>query len=385
MRRIRPDAARARRHACILLAVLLACAGAGDAAAERMDSVAEPVSGGLRVAVLPFTSRGAGAAGWSAVRGPLTAQLQLRGIDLVDAAQVDAAVKERRLRDVSILTNEELRELGAALGADRIMLGSIYRFDQERAPAVSFSARVVAPGDSTIRAIAAVAVDASDLVRVLDLGGQPTVNTTLNVACARLAERLGLAGALASHRGGTRLLKESSLAPDPVTYLSPQLDRDTLRRVAVLPFRNPAGRPGAGQAAAELAAWSLHASGTLQVVESGDVTRRLLARGWRIGLTIPTEPLRELGIEANVDGLLIGSVDRWKDGSPSGVESPEVSLTMRLLETKTGKILWSAIHERRGDETRTVFDMGTERLAEALLARTAHEALIPLCKRLGPL
>jgi hypothetical protein len=379
------DGGHSGPRALARVAALLLLAAAGPAAAGKVQPVAEPIVEGLRVAVLPFTSRGAGAAGWSAVRGPLTAQLQLRGVDLVDADAVEAAVRQRRLRDVSILTTAELRELASALGADRLVLGSLYRFDQGAAPAVSLSARVVAPGDSTIRATAAVALDWSDLVNMLDRGGRPTLDATLHAACARLADRIGLSGQGPLHRERARLLKESTLAPDPIIYMSPQLGPGSLKRVAVLPFRNPAGRPGAGQAAAELSAWSLHASGAVQVVEPGDVTRRLLARGWRIGATLPAEPLRDLGLETGVDGLLIGSVDRWKDGSPSGVESPEIAISMRLLEAATGRILWSAVHERRGDQTRVVFELGAERLAEALLARSAHEVLAPLCARLGPL
>ena len=77
---------------------------------------------------------------------------------------------------------------------------------------------------------------------------------------------------------------------------------------------------------------------------------------------------------------MMGSVDHWMAGDARGERPPEVSLSARLLDTRTGAILWAADHERRGDETRVIYDVGTVRLAESLLARTSNEMLKPLLK-----
>jgi hypothetical protein len=78
----------------------------------------------------------------------------------------------------------------------------------------------------------------------------------------------------------------------------------------------------------------------------------------------------------------MGSVERWEEGDASGLRPPEIGLSLRLLDAATGDILWMAEHERHGSQTRTFYEAGNVRRAEALMALTACEALVSLT---GPL
>ena len=82
-------------------------------------------------------------------------------------------------------------------------------------------------------------------------------------------------------------------------------------RMVVLPFRNKTRQPGAGQAAADLASWSLVSTGGVTLIESGDATRRLLERGWRTGMPMGTQEILSLGLNPGVDSVMMGSVDHW--------------------------------------------------------------------------
>jgi hypothetical protein len=148
--------------------------------------------------------------------------------------------------------------------------------------------------------------------------------------------------------------------------------------VVVLPFRNQTARPGAGQTASELVTWCLHAAVPLTLVEAGEASRLLLARGWRTGAPLSEEEVRALGIGLRVDAVLMGTVERWESRGLGGTHPPRVALTLRLLDAADGGILWASEHERRGDETRLFYEAGNVRLVEELAARTAFEALQPL-------
>jgi hypothetical protein len=158
---------------------------------------------------------------------------------------------------------------------------------------------------------------------------------------------------------------------------SGRLDGGEVRRIVILPFRNRTARPGTGGIAADAASWILARAGGADLFDAGDATRRLLRRGWRTGLPVGREEVLALGREAGVDAVLMGDIDRFDEGG-RGQGAPAVALGLRLLDARTGAILWAAQHERRGDQTRLLYEIGNVRLAEDLLARALHEALQPL-------
>jgi curli biogenesis system outer membrane secretion channel CsgG len=88
-----------------------------------------------------------------------------------------------------------------------------------------------------------------------------------------------------------------------------------------------------------------------------------------------------LGLDPAADAILMGSVERWEEGAAE--RPPEIAFSMRLLDARSGEILWAAEHERRGDQARILYEAGNVRLAEALMARAASEALEPLVKALA--
>jgi TolB-like protein len=366
---------RARRSRNLTLAALLA------ALLLSPGGEARPEGGRTRpVAVLPFAMRGGTAGAWARVAAALGEALAARGVAPVDAARVERELRARRLRDLSLLTRAEIAGLAEALGAERLLLGVVYRFDEIEPPAVSLSARLLDPRSLALEASAFVSVEGRSLLGPLGSGGPVSADRALREAARRLAD------ALAAPRGGPafrrRAPRLSVLAPAPATFVSSRLAGRPVTSVVVLPFRNLSREPGAGQAAAELGSWCLHALSPVVVLDAGDATRRLLGGGWRTGMPVGRPEVQRLGREPAADAVLMGSVERWEEGDASGLRPPEIGLSLRLLDAATGDILWMAEHERHGSQTRTFYEAGNVRRAEALMALTACEALVSLT---GPL
>jgi TolB-like protein len=329
----------------------------------------------LRIAILPFMERGTGPGAWAAARPALEEALRARHLEVADAARVAAALRQRRLRDTSLLTSAEMSDLGAELQVDRLLLGSVYRNDAAPEPAVSLLGRLVDPARAVIDGMAFAAVERRSFRQILGGGEDPTSARVIGEASSRLAASL-LSGPRAGARvGAEEILQVSALAPAPNSFASPALAGRRLERVVVLPFRNQTPRPGAGQTASELVTWCLHAAAPLAVVEAGEASRRLLASGWRTGAPVSEGEVRTLGAGLEVDAVLMGTVERWESGGMGGAQPPRVALTLRLLDAADGGILWAAQHERRGDETRLFYEAGNVRLVEELAARAAFEAL----------
>jgi len=354
---------------------------ASPASAGRPPAEVEgaPATPHLRLAVIPFSPRGASAQAWLRLRPFIDAALEAQGFTVVSGEAVENHMREHRLRDASILTHDEIAGLAAEVKADRVLLGSLYRLEDGKEPRASFSGRLIDPARLDIEAINVTILEGDSLLGPLGMGGPITQDRLLEEASDRFAASLaaGLRGepALAEIKP---LLRGGLFAPDPAAYLVPRINERRIRRIAVLPFRNQTRHLGAGQAAADMFSWCLQASGQVSLLDAGDATRRLLLRGWRTGAPVGRAEVLALGEDPGVDAVLMGDVDRWTVNDSGGSVPPEIAFTVRLLDASSGEILWAAEHERRGDQTSTIYGIGNARLSEALLARSAWEALKPL-------
>ena len=373
---MRTAARRSGRAAAVAAAILLL----SGPAARAGGAPEVPAAPALRVAVLPFAQRGAPSGSWALVQAPLAAALSERGLEPVEMGRVEAELRARRLRELSLMTRAEIAALAEALGADRLLLGVVYRLDEGERPSVSLSARLLDPGRSAVEAMAFASVEGRSLLGPLGTGGPATVERTVADAVRRLAASLA-AQRQAGRDGGVP--KNSVLAPAPAAYVSSGLLRRAVRTIVVLPFRNLSRQPGAGQSAADLGSWCLRSLTPIVLLDPGDATRRLLAGGWRTGMPVGRPEVRSLGEASGVDAVLMGGVERWEEGDGAGARPPEITLSLRLLDAETGDILWMAQHERRGDETRTFYEAGNIRHSEVLMARASCEALASLSETLN--
>jgi TolB-like protein len=372
--------ARRALIAAILPGILfLAPTGSSVAKRSQADPQAAVKEDPLRILILPFAPRGAPQNAWAEIMSPLYAALRRPGVEIVRHVAVERELRERRLRDMSILSHEDLVQVATTVTADKVLLGYIFRLDDGPDPAVSLSGRLIDLDRLAIERLAVTVVEGQTFIGPLGSAGKMTFERTLDEAINRFASALaGESLESFAQDDRERLLKASALAPSPIDYLSPAIAETGIRSLVVLPFRNKTERTGAGQIVADLFQWCLTSSEQVSVYDAGDATHRLLEKGWRTGMPVGRDEILSLGEDPGVDAVLMGSVVQWEDGLPSGGRPPSVSFSARLLDARTGTILWAAEHERKGDETLIVYDIGTERLVEALAARSSFEALEPL-------
>lgn len=156
--------------------------------------------------------------------------------------------------------------------------------------------------------------------------------------------------------------------------LPPVADRP---RVALMPLENLSGQADAGEIFSRILFVELVGTECCDVVETGQVEAALDSMGLRTTGALTRADLDELRTRLGVRYTLLGSVlESGTARTPEG-DVPSVSITLKLLETETGRVVWATGGFRTGDDREKAFGLGRERNRERLTASLAAELLAP--------
>lgn len=136
--------------------------------------------------------------------------------------------------------------------------------------------------------------------------------------------------------------------PAEVTYHDPGMDFSLLQKVGVLPFANLTQAPAAAERVRDVFMTMLQAGGSIYVLPPGEVARGL-DRAAVTNRTTPTaEECVNLGKILQVDAMITGVVREYGEVRSGSAASNVVSVSVQLMETQTGKIVWSASSTQGG-------------------------------------
>ena len=152
------------------------------------------------------------------------------------------------------------------------------------------------------------------------------------LALAFLAQTSGCAGA----------------RPAEVTYHDPNMDFSLLRSVAVLPFENLTSMNTASERVRDVFMTMMQATGSTYVLPPGEVARGID----RASVARPTTPTAEeavnLGKILGVDAVITGVIREYGEVRSGSTSAGVISVSLQLIETQTGKVVWSASSTRGG-------------------------------------
>jgi TolB-like protein len=157
-----------------------------------------------------------------------------------------------------------------------------------------------------------------------------------------------------------------------IRYINPEANFSYIKKVAVLPFNNMSNDRFAGERVRNTLTVDLMSRGVFEVMERGEVTKAMglvfRAAGFEEGsaVEVDKETLKLLGERLGVQAVILGSVDEYESGGRRSV----VSLSVRMLDTSSGIVLWQAKSTVTGISTwRTI--VGLEELDRSTLTRAA--------------
>jgi hypothetical protein len=152
-------------------------------------------------------------------------------------------------------------------------------------------------------------------------------------------------------------------------------DDTTALRVAVLPLANYSPTRDATACVAPVLNAELSTQSGFELVEAGRVEAALEREPWLLLDRIPPDLVDRFGTELGAQALLVGSLLSYGYRDSGGERIPQVSLSLRLVETPGGRVLWSAVHSRDGADGEWMFGMGRVHSLEQLTMHTLHEML----------
>lgn len=132
------------------------------------------------------------------------------------------------------------------------------------------------------------------------------------------------------------------------TYVRQETDLGYVTRVAVLPFQNSTTDTFAAQRIRDIATTQILALGLFDVVEKGVVDSVLQEMAIDRNQPIDSLLLKRLGNRLEVNAFVHGSVDDIVQVSQGAFSYPQVSLTLRLIDSETSMVLWQSSAHRTG-------------------------------------
>lgn len=137
----------------------------------------------------------------------------------------------------------------------------------------------------------------------------------------------------------------SSKVPD---YTHAQMDFSAVQTVAVLPFQNLTDDDQAAERVRDAFMGMLLATETIYVLPPGEVNRGINRVGMRTPQTPTVEEITKLKGLLKADAVITGVLREYGSVRSGSAEANLVSLSLQMIETENGTVVWSASSTRGG-------------------------------------
>lgn len=310
-----------------------------------------------RVALLPFENV-SGHPRSPAIMMPLIEQaLRDRGYEVVEPDALEPFLFQRRIRATGKLSREQLGALGKEFSVQFAVVGSIDLFaDTPGNPQWGVSGRLVNTASGAILWADAAGFTGDDFTGIMGLG---TITSPDDLAAKAAQELFRDLPAGEQPAGAAGAARPRARKRPPGVFRDPGLDADPPKRVAVLPFENGTERRGAALIVDDLMAVALFQAGRYEVTDAGEVRHALQALGLAPYGGIDLDSLGKIGEALGVDAVILGRVHEYNEGLRPGTStSPSMALDARMLDVRTGRIIWMGYHAARGEDSQIVLEFG---------------------------
>ena len=169
------------------------------------------------------------------------------------------------------------------------------------------------------------------------------------------------------------LVTLAGCVPEPRAFRAGSLE--ATRRVAILPPSNYSPDRDASDKVRLMLAAALGQRPGLHLVDAGAVEAALAQEPWLLFDRIPPDLLDRLAEQLGADAMLVGAVLGCGYRQDGAERVPHFSLSLRLLQAPGGRLLWSVVHSRDGDDGEWLFDFGRVHNLEQLIEITIEESL----------
>lgn len=143
----------------------------------------------------------------------------------------------------------------------------------------------------------------------------------------------------------------------PTLYKLNSMPQEGACRIAVLPFVNRSSYPLADAIAYRVLMSKLVATNQFDVAQEGDVREAFQFLRIGYGQQPDMEQLRILGDYLRIKLFVVGEVLELAE--PREISAgPNMAVLIKIIDSRTGQVLWSTYHKRSGDYYRKIMHYG---------------------------
>jgi len=290
-----------------------------------------------RIALLPFDNFSGNYEALDITMPLILNQLENIGYDVIDYEEVEEYLCERRIRHSSFVSREVAMELGKNKMVNTVIAGSVLTFSTDGNPKIGILARRVDLKTGQIMWSDFISLTGEDYTRILGLGTIKSIDILIPEVLNSLFDAF-------EHR-----LHEK--------------ESNRKYKIAVLPFKNESKHRYAGMIITHLFQNEFTNNPMFDPVDYGDVKKTIV--NLRIGRKgeVDYNNLQALSKSLGVDVVLTGTVEEYQSGREYS-SPPIVTISARLLDSRTNRILWYDNLQMDGEENIIALDWGRLRSAD---------------------
>lgn len=131
-------------------------------------------------------------------------------------------------------------------------------------------------------------------------------------------------------------------------YTNQTMDFSAIQSVAVLPFQNLTSDDQAAERVRDSFMGMLLATEAFYVLPPGEVNRGITRAGMRTPQTPTAEEVKSISTILEVNAVITGVLREYGTVRSGSTEANLVSLSLQMLETETGTVIWSASATKGG-------------------------------------
>ncbi len=164
--------------------------------------------------------------------------------------------------------------------------------------------------------------------------------------------------------------------PGPNVYASRGYGQAKVRKIAVFPFRNNTKAAEASKMVTAAFMAGLVETRRFQVEFPGTVRSFLVSERIIVRTGVDLNTISVMSKRLGVDAVILGQVEEYVGAEKAGGDAlPVVSISSRMVDSETGRIMWMAQHRRTGDDYTKILDLGRVRSVGALARNVVGEMI----------
>lgn len=131
-------------------------------------------------------------------------------------------------------------------------------------------------------------------------------------------------------------------------FRDPNMDFGSIRTVAIMPIMNLTKDQQGADRVRDVLVTAILASGEYYPVPLGEVAKGISTTGVAYPLIPSPEEAIKLGKQIKVDGVITGVLKEYGEVRSGSTNSDVIAISLQLMETQTGRVVWSASSTKGG-------------------------------------